>query len=249
LNSILLIKEPFLRPRSIQTCEIKVDSPSDLVILSEIDRDHKAWKYTECVPKQWLDEINPEATLEELKRLGNVSFVKKDFRQAIRMYTRALNLESVDSSEMERKTLLSNRAAAFLRIEKYFSVYQDTLDAEKIKTSTTSLSEKVCFRMGEALYAMWQWEKALDAFTKCVEINGIHKEAIERVKRTKARINETLTGHYDMNDVIRKTRNQFVPRLDVADFMSNQIEVLPISGDQITWVCFNKITISQKIPI
>jgi hypothetical protein len=229
LNSILLIKEPLI---GLYPCDgLKVDSPSDLVILSEIDRDHQAWKYLAHVPEQWLNDINPPKTFEELKKAGNESFVKKDFHQAVRMYTRALNSHSSELDSFAKKTLLSNRTVAFIRLEKYFKSYQDTRKADQIKESSPSLDEKVYFRMGEALFAMRQWEKALQAYEKCLEFNAKCTEAIERMERTKKRINETLTGNYDMRDVIDKAREHFVPRLDVADFVTNQIKIVPIKGD------------------
>jgi tetratricopeptide (TPR) repeat protein len=230
VHSILIIKEPFLKGINFLS-DIKVDSPSDFLVLSDLDRATAEFKLLEHVPKKWLNAIHPPETFEELHKLGNASFASKDYVQAVRFYTRELNSKAC-VGEVDRKKALSNRAAAFLRLEKFARAYEDTRRAEEFKgVSSSSLNEKVYFRMGEALYAMRQWERALAAFNKCLELNEKCEEARDRVEKTRRRINESLSGMYNVSEVIEAARNRFVSRLDVADFMSNEVEIVPIKGD------------------
>jgi hypothetical protein len=229
VHSILLIKEPYLKGINFLS-DIRVDSPSDLIVLSDLDRAHPAWPLLGSVPTKWLHAIHPPETLEQLHRLGNASFANKEYGPAVRFYTRELNSRACVEPE-ERKRALANRAAAFLRMGSYSRACEDACRAAELGKSGTRLDEKVYFRMGEALYAMRQYERASRAFRTCLELNGKCEEAAARVERCERRIAEARTGMYDVMHVIELARNRFEPRMDLADFVSSDVDVVAINGD------------------
>jgi tetratricopeptide (TPR) repeat protein len=246
--SVLLIKEPHLR--QIQTApatyagkvsqkdtqlEIRVESPSDVIILTDFYHNES---YTKYLPYRWF--LNGEekiGTFDEYSRLGNKYFVDHDFYQAIRYYTKALNLtlqvSNVKSSEV--KKTLGNRAAANLRLEKFYQAYQDGLKSAEIENydiKVDSISNlKAYFRIGKAAYGMRQYALALESFEKCLTLDPKNKDALAEVEETKKRIKEAKTGKYDMKSVIEQARVKFQPRLNVADYVSDLIEVASLNND------------------
>lgn len=80
--TVLVIKEPYLTTvmwEESDTC-IQVESPTDVVILDK----HEI--------KKWKNPEEPELAYEQLNDLGNKFFVAKQYRNAIRHYTRALKV-------------------------------------------------------------------------------------------------------------------------------------------------------------
>jgi tetratricopeptide (TPR) repeat protein len=232
LHSVLLIKEPFVELHG-SVSEIKVDSPSDLCVLTDLDKSHEAYIYLDSCPKEWA--LQTRLGPDELNKLGNVSFMDRNYLQAVRFYTRALNCACV--SEEGAKRALSNRAAALLHLEKYYQAYEDGARAAQLESA--SLNEKVCFRMGEALYAMRQYERAEEAFRKCLALNEENKEAAFFVQETRKRMSEAVTGEYDMDALIDQARVKFQPRLNVANFVSAKIQVVPLKSNYLGKFCVN----------
>jgi tetratricopeptide (TPR) repeat protein len=259
-HSVLLIKEPHLRQvesassaapqqpvsyaakvssqKSDAQFEIRVESPSDVVVLTDF---YQHESYTNYLPYRWFadsdDPAKPATTFEQLNRLGNKYFVDHDYYQAIRYYTKALNVtlqvSGVKASEM--KKTLANRAAANLRLEKFCQAYQDGLKSTEIEiydAKVDSVSNlKAFFRMGKAAYGMRQYEMALDAFRKCFELDPKNRDALAEVEETKKRIKETKSGKYDMKALIEQARVKHQTRLNVADFVSELVEVTSLNND------------------
>jgi tetratricopeptide (TPR) repeat protein len=227
-HSILIIKEPYLKSmlNAPDNFHIRVESPTDLIILSEMDYDEKYAKY---FLEKWSEAGSSEQnqTFEDLNRKGNAFFVEQSYHLAIRFYTKALNLmkratKFVQSSDV--KKTLNNRAAAYLKLEKYNQAYQDTANSVSIVLQDQSGSnEKAYFRMGKAAYAMRQFETALAAFKECLALNPANKQASGEIARTRARLREAQTGRYDMKSVIDQVFNQKLQRLDLADYFSPDI--------------------------
>jgi tetratricopeptide (TPR) repeat protein len=85
--------------------------------------------------------------------------------------------------------------------------------------------------MGKAAFNMRQFDLALEAFEKCLALNFKNKEANEEILRTKKRLVESSTGKYDMKSVIEHALVHKQPRLDLADYVSNNIEIRIINND------------------
>jgi tetratricopeptide (TPR) repeat protein len=214
---------------------IRVESPSDLIILSDLDKDEKYAQYL----NKWTDISDPDRSLsfDELNKKGNRYFAGQVYHSAIRYYTKALNRAKEDTTvkTSDVKKTLNNRAAAFLKLGKFNRAYQDTIKSSQIEnsndTSDSVNNEKAFFRMGKAAYNMRQFNLALEAFEKCLALNFKNKEANEEIIRTKKRLAESSTGKYDMKSIIEQALVQKQPRLDLADYVSDDIEVRNINND------------------
>ncbi|CAF0734397.1 unnamed protein product [Brachionus calyciflorus] len=200
LGSTIRIKEPFLKLAADESITIRVDSPSDLEIVILAD-----------IPKSIQDD---SIFYEKFNKEGNEFFSQKKFLQAIRSYTKALTLKNCVKS-------YSNRALAYLKLECFQSSF---LDAEK--SVHLEPNEKGYFRLGLSLYNMRQFEKSLEQFEKCLELNSQNKEAKQEIEKCHKRIQETK-GIYDFSYLIRNSGKDNL-RIDVADYVSDKIEIIDI---------------------
>lgn len=84
VNSVIIIKEPYLKIMISNNSDyyIRVESPTDVVFVN----DHGVEK--------WKPFKKTDFTYEQLNELGNKCFVKKEYRQAIRYYSQALNVRN-----------------------------------------------------------------------------------------------------------------------------------------------------------
>jgi tetratricopeptide (TPR) repeat protein len=237
-GSILIIKEPYLKSMlsSQEDYHIRVESPSDIIIISDLDYEEKYSKY--LLDKWTSNASESEFTFDELNKKGNRLFVEQNYHQAIRYYTKALNLaakKALDVKNSDLKKTLNNRAAAYLKLEKFNHAYLDTVRSSEIESAADDsdlvYNEKAYFRMGKAAYSMRQFETALNAFEKCLGMNFKNKEANDGMQKTKQRLSETLTGKYDVKSVIEQAFVQKQPLLDVADYISPDIEVVNLNND------------------
>jgi tetratricopeptide (TPR) repeat protein len=236
-DSILIVKEPYLKNMlsSPTDFHIRVESPTDLIILSDLDKDEKYAQYL----NKWKDISDPDQSLsfDELNKKGNGFFAGQVFHSAIRCYTKALNLakENKTVKPSDLKKTLNNRAAAFLKLDKFNRAYQDAVKSSQIENANDASdavnNEKAFYRMGKAAYNMRQFDLALEAFEKCLKHNPECKEAQDELARTKARLVESSTGKYDMKSIIEQALVQKQPRLDLADYVSDDIEIRNINND------------------
>jgi tetratricopeptide (TPR) repeat protein len=229
-NSILIIKEPYLKSmlQMPDNYHIRVDSPTDLIILNETD-------YSEVYDKfninKWRIKLDDYLSFDKLNQIGNKYFVEKNYYMAVKTYTKASNqsrlkFESIKAADI--KNTLNNRAAAYLRLEKWYMAYQDTLSSLQIDHVQ---NEKAYFRQGKALYSMRQFEDALAAFKHCLDINPNLKEAKTEIAKCNQRLNESKTGLYDMNQIIHDSQIKKELRLDLADYISNDIEIIEVKAN------------------
>ena len=237
-HSVLIIKEPHLKQspnaNEINDFCIRVESPSDIIILTDLDCTEENRKY---FMNKWISNYgnNFAETYDQLNKLGNKHFIENNYYEAARCYTKALNQPmlntkiSVDKSEI--KKTLSNRSAAFLKLEKYLQAYQDALKSSQIENTDTATTEKAYFRIGKAAYAMRLFKLAAEAFSECLSINSKNKAANLELEETKQRILESETGKYDMKKIIEQARVKYQPRLNVADYVSPDIQVSCVNND------------------
>lgn len=150
INTKLIIKEPYLKLFASGNGEfgIRVDSPTDVIVLE-----------TEFDSKKSADKLIEEA---------NSYFQRAQFHTAIMMYSQA-----VHKSNKKSTRALLNRAAAYLKLERYYLAYKDAQLASELENT----NEKAYFRMAKAAYSMRQFDKALANFELCLKINKDVQEA------------------------------------------------------------------------
>lgn len=96
----------------------------------------------------------------EYKNKGNEALQKKDFKTAAEFYTMGLAIEP------QNEVLLSNRAAAYLALQKYTEALSDAEKAVQAKPDWS----KGYLRKGQALHALQQLDKANEALEKATQL-------------------------------------------------------------------------------
>jgi tetratricopeptide (TPR) repeat protein len=233
--SILLIKEPYVTPSINEMNElihIRVESPSDVIVLSNID--FNRFDYEKYLIPKWIDtDLEQKSTLSNLTRIADDFFRERNFNQALRFYTKAVNLKKrkkIECSDSDMKHFLNNRSTSHLELENYYLAYQDALRSTELE-KISFLDETAFFNMGAALYSMRQFKSAREAFQKCVELNPNNSQVVEVLERTEKRLNEAKTGNYDLKGIIEEAKFNNEPRLDLADFVSEDLEIVNINND------------------
>lgn len=97
---------------------------------------------------------NEDLDYMELKNEGNALFTAGDFSGAIQKYSKGLKL--CTSNNSDKATLLKNRAAAYLKLEEYEKVVDDTTAALEITPSDI----KALFRRCQAYEQLGQYNEA-----------------------------------------------------------------------------------------
>lgn len=200
VNSYIRIKEPYLK--------ILPSNNKEFHIQIESPSDIEFFKEDLVISTMGYDDLN---------LLANKYFVNKNYHLAEQVYTKALK-------HSEEAKVLNNRAAAYLHLEKYNLAFEDC-----VKSIEFGPSEKAYFRMGKAAYHMRQFEKSKECFLKCLQINPKNCDARNELSKVKDRLNEAKTGDYNVKELIEECRNGTL-RLDVADYMSNDIHIAAATG-------------------
>ncbi len=126
------------------------------------------------------------ARVEYKRRAGNEAYSSGDYQQAAVLYSEALALDDTVVA------ILSNRAAAFLKLGRYAQARADAERAASLKPDFA----KAHFRLALALQAQEAFGDACASFSRCLQIEPKNKEATaglrmaevqaERQRRTQA---------------------------------------------------------------
>lgn len=201
IGSILLIKEPYLT----FTCEsmnavIRCDSPSDVLFIDESDEILN--------DLSWFKPINE--TFEEIKEKGNEYYKQHEYEKSIKFYTRAMKIQ-------KNPVIYLNRSAAYLQLERYYEAYNDAQLAYKCDLN----KEKALFRMGKAAYGMQKWKKAVQHFTAMINMYPNRIEAADELIKSKKRMEESLSGKYDLNMLYEDAYVKKIRHLDIAEYVGS----------------------------
>lgn len=80
-GAIVAVKEPYFKATADGGVMVRVDHPSDLVVLEPHDS---------SVPSQWRREVKAALTVSRLKDEGNTAFKNRNWQRAGELYTEAL---------------------------------------------------------------------------------------------------------------------------------------------------------------
>lgn len=115
---------------------------------------------TESTPKSASTEINAEA--EAFKNKGNAAMAAKDYKAAIELYSKALNISPLNP------IYLSNRAAAYSASGKHAEA---STDAEMAVAADPKYT-KAWSRLGLARFALGDAKGSMEAYQKGIEYEG-----------------------------------------------------------------------------
>uniref|UniRef100_A0A914W4B7 Tetratricopeptide repeat protein 1 n=1 Tax=Plectus sambesii TaxID=2011161 RepID=A0A914W4B7_9BILA len=123
---------------------------------------------------------------ESEKATGNGAFGRGEFGPAVEAYTRALDKCPLQFAT-DRSVYLSNRAAAFIKLEQYDPAIDDCSTALELgATNSKPLFRRAwCYEKKEDT-----WEKALDDYRSLLQLEPTNATAREALTRLPNQINE-----------------------------------------------------------
>jgi len=102
-----------------------------------------------------IDSVDNSAeAAQKYKEDGNLAFKNGDYKKAIECYTSAI--KNTKNENLEKSVYYKNRAAAYLKLEKYNAVIDDATSALEISPN----DPKALFRRSQALEALERFEEA-----------------------------------------------------------------------------------------
>ncbi|KAJ1806205.1 HSP70/90 co-chaperone [Coemansia sp. RSA 2599] len=128
----------------------------------------------------------PEEMATNLKNEGNEQFKAKNYREAVKFYTRALDYDGHENRAL-KVSLLTNRAAANLELQNYGRVIQDCVEALRIRPKTP----KALFRSAKAFLALEKFDEAKECCKWALELDPDGAE----IKRLQRQVEESQDAH------------------------------------------------------
>jgi tetratricopeptide (TPR) repeat protein len=200
---VIAIREPWMKlSMSEYWAFVRVDSPSDILILGESDPlgEPIIW----ATARTW-----PEgpSTMTEWKERGKDYYNRNSFLPAAQAWTRALELDPTNPD------LLLNRSMAYQRLEWHGAAHSDALRALAVNHSEIN-NNKAEYRAASAEYMMGKYTSALERFVRLARAG---ENVSNWQSRCKARMVEAK-GKYNWK-VIYNTGLSQRQHLDVSDFL------------------------------
>jgi tetratricopeptide (TPR) repeat protein len=214
-GTIFAIKEPSLKLNSQRNVLVKVDSPSDLVFLHP---SHEFLKET-----SWYEPLS--LSFDECKAQANQCYSRGQFDKALEFYDFALSIKPDDV------LIHLNKAAAFLRLDRFFEAHQSAqaalADETSVVTTDRPLKFKALFRLAHATYGLRNWVKAVEMFSNLAEEYPSERAVAPLLRKSRMRLAESRTGRFDL-EALAPTYGKVVYH-DVADYVG-PIAIADIPG-------------------
>lgn len=126
-------------------------------------------------PSPDRDDWTPDDWADEQKEKADKAFKEGEFKDAVVYYTRALRHTPLNEK------LLSNRSAAYVKIQKWQLALDDATKAQDIEPQWS----KIYFRKGQALRGLKRWQDAIDAFNEGKDIDSTNAGWDQEIERTR----------------------------------------------------------------
>ena len=184
IGSTIIVKEPYLKCFNSGHLGLRVDNPSNVSILQVLDKTPLG--------------CNTAATAKDL---GNMHFGQQNYNDAKMFYDEVLSAPRFQPCDSEmRITVLSNRAAALLKLNRFTEAL---VDCNAVLTEDPS-HRKAMYRSGLAHRGLRQYNEAVSLFEKCLTIaDSFDKGYHNYVAAVQKQLNSTETmtiqanGKYD----------------------------------------------------
>lgn len=216
---LVAVKDPYYKIAVDGGCVIRVDHPGNIIVLHE---GHQ------ILPKTFreagLDSLSIDGA-NMYKERGNNSYQKTDYSQAVRYYTRGL--EICDAAAAIRYDLHRNRAMANMCLGRHEAALVDAkaalIPTRDLNEKAKKLNGKAYYRAGCAAYHLERFASAASFFENVLELDPKDTEAQSQLRRTKARLDEQASGQYNLELITKKMRKD--PKLRVLDHASFILKV------------------------
>lgn len=153
------------------------------------------------------------------KEAANTLMMKKEYRCAIKGYSKALEEGSADKDLLV--VILSNRAQAYLSVKEWSLALMDADRALRMDAS----HEKSAFRKGRALAELGRYDEAAEVCSSFVASNAKSGDMAKFAEEWNKRALEKKEGKYDWENIVGKCAQKGEQELDIADFFSPHVEV------------------------
>lgn len=145
----------------------------------------------------------------EKKDLANLNFKNGNYEQAIELYSQILEEDEFNH------IILSNRSAAYIKLEQYDLALTDAINTTKIKPD----SGKVWGRLGAALYGLEKFDEALVAYNKANELepSEIYIQMMNQIKE-----------HFKImkSKLIDETNSDMIDNPQIPNLFSNLFDLV-----------------------
>ena len=227
LGSILAVREPnFKSPALGGSGMLRLDTPTDLIFLSETDPilEDIRWKYAS--PK------SPFGRDCDYKVEGNKYYAKKDYVVAESIYSQGLRRNPPKDQQI---LLHLNRSAAQNQLTNFASAGRDAAyvlqsieeSDEPDSKANMKLKEKASFRLANSQYGQRKFPLAKSTFITLLQNFPTSQQAEEGIAKCEAREKESATGEYDFLEMYRAGKKGGAVRFDIGDYQG------PVKSEQI----------------
>lgn len=224
-GAVVAIKEPFYKMTVDGGVTIRVDHPSDFILLETSD---------DLVPSEWRHQPQTQPTAAELKEKGNDAFAKKEWNEAVSFYSKALLALPTGDDDLQGKgelrcTLYRNRAQARLHMDHSELAAQDAVASiipgtlTDLPEASRKLNRKSLYRAGRAYYDMGAFTQAKDYLEQALALDPADAHVSAELVRTVKRLLEQETGAYNFAAMgaAASARKRLQDGLDHASFVRN----------------------------
>jgi hypothetical protein len=216
IGTVMAIREPWMKmsaASSHPSAFIRVDSPSDIVILEPSHPTLHAirWKTLPVVYRHTL------VTALQWKDLGTKFFKDGLFVPAALAWSRGID------NDPSMHTLRLNRSQAYIRLEWFSAALADGTHVLSSLESLPQMEKKASYRAACAEYGLQRYSGTLAR----LELLEEDTEVKSLKSRCHQRLLEATKGQYDWLRMFQDGQAS-VPRLDVAEFVHSAIAVSAI---------------------
>ncbi|KAK4888300.1 hypothetical protein LTR27_012795 [Elasticomyces elasticus] len=222
-GAVVAIKEPLYEEISDGKYCIRVDHPSDLVLLSGVEG---------YVPAPFRSATT-ERSAVDLNADGNAASTKQDLHAAVKLYSEAIQV-CPDQDQSLRAKLRCNRSKTNSLLGRFEAALSDAeaaindcrqLASDPMATpamtpskgTTSTIDSTSYFRGACAAYGLRDFAYARRLLQEAQRCRPGNKIVERELERTEQRILEEETGNYDFNAMSNATSLE-CSRLDFADF-------------------------------
>ncbi|KAK5116876.1 hypothetical protein LTR85_009136 [Meristemomyces frigidus] len=201
-GAVFAIKEPYFTFNEHHEQQIRIDHPSDILVLGPLD---------DRLPVQWRQSSITRDSAE-WKDLGNAALKRQSATEALRCYTSGLDSMTRQPADEQnngdlRRTLHRNRAHVNLLLHHNDAALADALAALSEGNSTGILGElskkldsKAYYRAGCAAYNLRDFTAARSYFERQLQLTPEDADGQKRLRRADARLREQ-EGRLDLGNL------------------------------------------------